>query len=64
MSTSSETGVSRRPGGRTADVTNRVHEAIIELLVEDGVQACTFSAVAERAGMELSTIYRRFPDRW
>jgi AcrR family transcriptional regulator len=64
MSTSSETVVTRRPGGRTADVTNRVHEAIIELLVENGVQACTFSAVAERAGIERSTLYRRFPDRW
>lgn len=54
----------RRPGGRTADVTHRVHEAILELLVEGGVQACTFSAVAERAGIERSTLYRRFPDRW
>ena len=56
--------MARRPGGRTADVTNRVHEAILELLVEGGVQACTFSAVAERAGIERSTLYRRFPDRW
>lgn len=63
MSTSAE-AVVRRPGGRTADVTNRVHEAIIELLVEGGVQECSFSAVAERAGIERSTLYRRFPDRW
>jgi AcrR family transcriptional regulator len=54
----------RRPGGRTADVTARVHKAIIELLVEVGVEACTFSKVAERAGIERSTLYRRFPDRW
>jgi AcrR family transcriptional regulator len=54
----------RRPGGRTADVTRRVHEAIIQLLIEEGVQACTFSAVAARAGIERSTLYRRFPDRW
>lgn len=54
----------RRPGGRTADVTARVHRAITELLVEGGVEACTFSAVAERAGVERSTLYRRFPDRW
>jgi AcrR family transcriptional regulator len=45
-------------------VTRRVHEAIIQLLVEEGVQACTFSAVAARAGIERSTLYRRFPDRW
>lgn len=28
------------------------------------MEACTFSAVAERAGIERSTLYRRFPDRW
>jgi AcrR family transcriptional regulator len=64
MSTSSRTEVARRPGGRTADVTERVHQAITELLVEGGFEACTFSAVAERAGIERSTLYRRFPDRW
>jgi AcrR family transcriptional regulator len=64
MSTSSKTEVARRPGGRTADVTARVHQAITDLLVEGGAEACTFSAVAERAGIERSTLYRRFPDRW
>jgi len=64
MSTSVQNGVTRRPGGRTAEVTHRVHDAIVDLLVEGGVQACTFSAVAERAGIERSTLYRRFPDRW
>src|SRR4051812_45476937 len=54
----------KRPGGRTADVTARIHEAIIDLIVEDGPEACTFSAVAKRAGIERSTLYRRFPDRW
>ena len=64
MSTSPKTEVARRPGGRTADVTARVHQAITDLLVEGGMEACTFSAVAERAGIERSTLYRRFPDRW
>ena len=64
MSTSVGREVARRPGGRTADVTHRVQDAILGLLVEGGVQACTFSAVAERAGVERSTLYRRFPDRW
>ena len=64
MSTSSEVTVARRPGGRTAEVTHHIHDAILDLLVEGGVQACTFSAVAERAGIERSTLYRRFPDRW
>jgi AcrR family transcriptional regulator len=45
-------------------VTERVHRAITELIVEGGFAACTFSAVAERAGIDRSTLYRRFPDRW
>lgn len=64
MSTLLQSDVARRPGGRTAEVTQRVHDAIIALLIEGGVQACTFSAVADRAGVERSTLYRRFPDRW
>ena len=54
----------RRPGGRTADVTRRVHTAITELLIEGGIEACTVKAVCERAEIERSTLYRRFPDRW
>lgn len=54
----------KRPGGRTAEVTRRIHEAILELLVEGGIDACTFQNVASRAGVERSTLYRRSPDRW
>jgi AcrR family transcriptional regulator len=54
----------RRPGGRTSDVTQRVHRAVTELLVEGGASACTFKAVAERAGVQRSTLYRRYPDKW
>jgi AcrR family transcriptional regulator len=64
MSTSSKTEVARRPGGRTADVTHRVHQAVTQLLVEGGPRACTFKAVAERAGIERSTLYRRYSDTW
>ncbi len=64
LSTSSKAEVSRRPGGRTADITARVHKAIVDLIVEGGSEACTFSSVAERAGVDRSTLYRRFPDRW
>ena len=63
-STAVHTNSRRRPGGRTSDVTHRIHAAILELLIEGGVQECTFSAVAERAKVERSTLYRRFPDRW
>jgi len=55
---------SKRPGGRTAAVTSRIHQAILDVIVEEGIEACTFSKVAERAGVERSTLYRRYPDRW
>ena len=56
--------VQRRPGGRTADVTRRINVAMIELLSEGGLEACTFQNVAARAGVERSTLYRRNVDRW
>jgi len=63
-STLAVTDRARRPGGRTADVTRRINDSILALLAEGGVPACTFSNVAERAGVERSTLYRRYPDRW
>lgn len=54
----------RRPGGRTAEVTRRINDAVLALLVEGGIGACTFAAVADRAGIERSTLYRRYGDRW
>lgn len=63
VSTSDSPIRQRRPGGRTADVTHRINDAVIQLLVEGGLDACTFQNVAERAGIERSTLYRRNPDR-
>jgi AcrR family transcriptional regulator len=54
----------KRPGGRTADVTRRINEAILDLMAEGGTEHCTFQNVAARAGIERSTLYRRNPDRW
>lgn len=54
----------RRPGGRTADVTRRINQALLQLLSEGGLEACTFQNLATRAGVERSTLYRRNPDRW
>src|SRR5687767_9437387 len=54
----------KRPGGRTADVTKRINEAILDLMAEGGIEHCTFQNVAARAGVERSTLYRRSPDRW
>ena len=53
-----------RPGGRTADVTRRVHQAVIDLIVSGGEEQCTFQNVARRAKVERSTLYRRYPSRW
>jgi AcrR family transcriptional regulator len=54
----------RRPGGRTAKVSRRINDAVLKLLVEGGIEACSFAAVAERAAVERSTLYRRYEDRW
>lgn len=54
----------KRPGGRTAEVTRRINDAVLELLAEGGIDVCTFQNVAARAGVERSTLYRRNPDRW
>ena len=55
---------SKRPGGRTAETTAKVNAAVMHLLSEQGVEGCTIPAVAMRAGVERSTLYRRYPDRW
>ena len=56
--------VRKRPGGRTAATTARVNSAVLQLLTEQGIEGCTVPAVAARAGIERSTLYRRYPDRW
>ena len=53
-----------RPGGRTADLTGRINQATLELLVEGGLAACTYANVAKRSDVDRSTLYRRYPDRW
>lgn len=54
----------QRPGGRTADVTRRVHGAVLDLIVSGGEEKCTFQNVARRANVERSTLYRRYSNRW
>lgn len=56
--------IRHRPGGRTAEITNRIHQAVVALLEEGGHEACTYPKIAKRAGVERSTLYRRYPDRW
>jgi AcrR family transcriptional regulator len=49
-----------RPGGRSARVRAAVHRAAEELLAEGGPEAATIPAVAHRAGVHATTIYRRW----
>jgi AcrR family transcriptional regulator len=53
-----------RPGGRTARTTERINAAVLKVLVDEGVEACTLGRIAEIADLPRSTIYRRYADRW
>ncbi|MER7741768.1 TetR/AcrR family transcriptional regulator [Streptomyces sp. NPDC096538] len=54
--------VVRRPGGRSARIREHVHDAVRELLVEQGYDALSVDAVAERAAVHRTTVYRRWRD--
>jgi AcrR family transcriptional regulator len=53
----------RRPGGRTAEVSTRIFDTVIANLVRGGLADCTFQTIAAEAGVDRSTLYRRWPDR-
>ncbi|MGV8893782.1 MAG: TetR/AcrR family transcriptional regulator [Burkholderiaceae bacterium] len=53
---------SPRPGGRSARVQAAVHQAVRELQQEQGRAGLTVPAIATRAGVTPSTIYRRWGD--
>ena len=52
----------KRPGGRTAEVSNAIRTAVEELIAEKGSERVTIPMVAERAGVNPTTVYRRWPD--
>lgn len=52
---------SSRPGGRSARVRADVHRAVTELIGENS-DTVTIPAVAERAGVAATTVYRRWGD--
>ncbi|MFF5340566.1 TetR/AcrR family transcriptional regulator [Streptomyces althioticus] len=54
--------VVRRPGGRSARIRAQVLEAVRGLLVEQGFDALSVDAVAERAAVHRTTVYRRWRD--
>lgn len=50
----------RRPGGRSARVAAAVHEAVDALLIECGPTGFTVADVARRAGVNPTSIHRRW----
>lgn len=52
----------KRPGGRTAAVSDAIRSAVEELVAEVGHERVTIPMVAERAEVNRSTVYRRWPD--
>ena len=52
--------VQRRPGGRSARVVAAVHAAVNELLTDGNTGEITVSEIAERAGVNPTSIYRRW----
>lgn len=54
------TTVHARPGGRSARVRAAVHRAVEELLAEGTAEALTIPAVAARADVHPTTLYRRW----
>ena len=48
---------------RSRETLNRLLNAAEELLDEGGLEAATVPAIAERAGVSVGVIYRRFPDK-
>lgn len=52
-----------RPGGRTAQATERILEATVQLIGQHGAAAVSYDAVARKAGASRATLYRKWPDR-
>jgi AcrR family transcriptional regulator len=57
--------IATRPVGRPRDrtVDERILAAAERILVEDGVEALTMTAVVARSGVARATVYRRWTDR-
>ncbi|MFE3037858.1 TetR/AcrR family transcriptional regulator [Streptomyces canus] len=55
-----ESSTQVRPGGRSAKVRAAVHRAVADLLAEEEAETLTLPAVAARAGVHPTTLYRRW----
>jgi AcrR family transcriptional regulator len=61
--TTSQRVTGARPGGRSARVRAAVQAATLSELAAAGYAGLTIEAVAERAGVHRTTIYRRWPNK-
>ena len=52
-----------RPGGRTAVTAERLLDATVQIVAEQGVESLTYDAVAKLAGVSRATLHRKWPDR-
>jgi AcrR family transcriptional regulator len=59
---SPERPTARRTGGRSAAVLMSIKQAVEELVAERGSERVTIPMVAERAGVNHSSVYRRWGD--
>ncbi|MET9214539.1 MULTISPECIES: TetR/AcrR family transcriptional regulator [unclassified Nocardia] len=63
MATTEEDAPQRRPGGRSARVREAVHQAVLEAIIEHGVDRVGIPDISRRAGVRDSSIYRRWGSR-
>ncbi len=52
-----------RGPGRRRDITRRILDAALELIVEDGYGSCSIEAISAKSGVAKPTIYRRYSNR-
>ncbi|MDR7277029.1 TetR/AcrR family transcriptional regulator [Catenuloplanes atrovinosus] len=57
------TDVQRRPGGRSSRVRAQVLDATVTLVARHGVAGLRYDEVAELAGVNRASVYRRWPRR-
>ena len=53
----------KRPGGRSARVRQAVFDATLDVLADSGYSSLSIDAVAARAGVNKTTIYRNWPTK-
>jgi AcrR family transcriptional regulator len=63
MVSTADRPTARRPGGRTARVRAQILAATAELVARDGIAGFRYEEVAERAGVNKTSVYRNWPDR-